>query len=81
MKLKLSEGKNFVFGKISYDEENTDEYIELLFEKFGKEFFKEVYFKYQKGMTIDVAFKEVLIKHNKLKSLNIKKLKIKSKMV
>ncbi|MBT1279564.1 hypothetical protein VTU32_01360 [Thermoanaerobacter sp. CM-CNRG TB177] len=77
MKLKWSKGKNFVFGKISYDEENTDEYIELLFEKFGKEFFEEVYLEYQKGTTIDVAFKEVLIKHNKLKPLNIKKLQIK----
>lgn len=77
MKLKWSKGKNFVFGKISYDKENTDEYIELLFEKFGKEFFEEVYLEYQKGTTIDVAFKEVLIKHNKLKPLNIKKLKIK----
>ncbi|MBE3592388.1 MAG: hypothetical protein IMW84_05885 [Thermoanaerobacter sp.] len=77
MKVKWSKGKNFVFGKISYDEENTDEYIELLFEKFGKEFFEKVYLEYQKGTTIDVAFKEMLIKHNKLKPLNIKKLKIK----
>ncbi|HHW56377.1 MAG TPA: hypothetical protein GXX15_01650 [Clostridia bacterium] len=74
MRLKFSKIKNFVFGKILYDEENVNEYIDLLFEKYGEEFFKEMYLEYQKEKAIDVAFKDQLLKCQKLKPLNVKKL-------
>ncbi|AIS52254.1 hypothetical protein TKV_c10800 [Thermoanaerobacter kivui] len=77
MKLKLSKIKNFVLGKISYDEEGINEYIQLLFEKFGEKFFEDLYKRYEEGEEIDKAFKNTLIEYGKIKPLKIKKLNVK----
>ncbi|MGB9680146.1 MAG: hypothetical protein ACPL3A_09190 [Thermoanaerobacteraceae bacterium] len=72
MELKVSKIKNFIFGKVLYDKNNENEYIQLLIEKYGDEFFEKVYIKFLNGLSIDSAFKELLEEQDKLKSIKIK---------
>jgi hypothetical protein len=74
MRLRLSRFKNFIFGEILHDKESENEYINLLFEKYGEDFFKEVYLKYQQGLPLDQAFKEMLFKEGKVKKVRVRKI-------
>ncbi|KUK08852.1 MAG: hypothetical protein XD49_1083, partial [Caldanaerobacter subterraneus] len=38
MRLRLSRFKNFIFGEVLHDKESENEYISLLFEKYGEDF-------------------------------------------
>lgn len=74
MRLRLSRFKNFIFGEVLHDKESENEYISLLFEKYGENFFKKVYLKHQQGLSIDQAFKEVLIEESKVKKIRVRKI-------
>lgn len=77
MEFKLLNLGNFMFGRTIYNETEANEYIKLLFDKYGEEFFMDVYDNYINGESESDAFKKALIKHGKLIKLHVRPLKIK----
>lgn len=77
MEFRLSNLGNFIFGRTIYNETEVNEYIKLLYDKYGEEFFVDILDNYINGETECDAFKKALIKHGKLIKLHVKPLKIK----
>ncbi|MDI6604602.1 MAG: hypothetical protein QME35_05635 [Thermoanaerobacteraceae bacterium] len=71
MKLNIKKIGNLIIGTTNFDEENVDEIIDLLFEKYGRDFFCNVYQNFKNGDKIDESFKKTLMKEDKLKKLKI----------
>lgn len=79
MKINLSNLGNFVFGRTICNETEANEYIKMLFDKYGEDFFQDVYNNFINGESECDAFKKALGAHGKLTKLHIRTLTIKNK--